>query len=45
VNALLAAIEAVQTRLLRVLGALVRGAVAALAWALRRGRFRAWRRR
>jgi hypothetical protein len=43
-NLVLAAINRFEQASLRVLGTAVRGVTTSLAWALRRGRFRAWRR-
>jgi hypothetical protein len=44
VNVVLAAINWLERVVFRVLGTIVAAVTALLAWALRRGRFRAWRR-
>jgi hypothetical protein len=44
VNVVLAAINWFQKITFRVVGTVVAAVTALLAWALRRGRFRAWRR-
>jgi hypothetical protein len=45
VNVVLAAINWLEKVIFRVVGTVVAAVTGLLAWALRRGRFRAWRRR